>query len=234
MKVTREMICGHTPCSEGLEWFDTHYPDGEGDYQEILDKTVATGDGRYGGWLTCKLGSSGETVKLSNIEGYRLFAGSVEVTGNVACESIVCAGSLEVGGSLKVGDSLEVGGSLKVGNSLKVGSALKVGESLDVGGSLDVAGALRVGWHLEVGESLDVAGSLKVGWHLDVAGSLKVGRHLAVGESMVVGGSITTNLEYSLFVGLALKTSDWPTLGYLKAGEKPANMLSGHFIKTGS
>jgi len=236
MLITREMILEHTPCGEGLDWFDLNFPTGSGEYQAILDRTVEDGHSEYGHWLLDEIGQTRDHVELDTLDGDRIFCGSLTLRSG-KCRNLRVAGDLDVGLSLNVGKHLNVGGSMNVGKHLDVGWSMNVGDSLTVGWSLDV------GWRLTVGCSLDVGGYLTVGWSLDVGGSLTVGDSLTVGGSLTVGqyltvgwylnvgGSLTTDIAYPFLVGTKIKMVDWPTSGYLKAATKPASMLSGHFIE---
>ena len=147
MLITREMILEHTPCSEGVDWFDLNFPTGSGEYQAILDRTVEDGHSEYGHWLLDEIGPTQDHVDLSTLDGDRLFCGSLTL------RSVTCR-NLRVAGNLDVGESLNVGEALTVGEYLTVGRSLDVGWSLDVGGSLDVGQSLNVGQSLDVGDSL--------------------------------------------------------------------------------
>ena len=178
MLITREMILEHTPCGEGLDWFDLNFPTGSGEYQAILDRTVEDGHSEYGHWLLDEIGQTRDHVELDTLDGDRIFCGSLTLRSG-KCRNLRVAGDLDVGLSLNVGKHLNVGGSMNVGKHLDVGWSMNVGDSLTVGCSLDVGGSLTVGDSLTVGWSLDV------GWRLTVGCSLDVGRWVLPGRGPV-------------------------------------------------
>ena len=101
MDLTKSLIKAKSPCADGFRWFLRHYHDG-GNYQELLDALVDDGRVEDACWLISQFGPTDSVLVLDSLETEALvFAGAVEVRGNIEVASIIRTGrSIRAGGGV--------------------------------------------------------------------------------------------------------------------------------------
>ena len=237
MEFTKQFLRAKNPCANGFRWFSRHVQDGSG-YQEALDTLVQAGRVEDACWLLAQFGPTQEVLTLDAIEADAIvFAGSLQVLGNIDAETVVhTGGSIRAGGGLRAGGAITVGGDIRVEGGIHAGGALQAhGDvradwGVEVGGDLTCRGDLRTGWDAVCSGRLQLQGSAFIGQDLiahgavDCGKSLRVGGHLTGRESLraaqgiLVGGTIKGVVH--LEAGWGIKAGESiQVLGAIKAGE---------------
>ena len=141
MKITTELLKEKQACTEGVEKFIEHFPSGEAEYQDVLDKLAELNDTSNADWLLKTIGKTDAVLELDgNVERASLFfAGSIKVTGFLKVDFHLVAGSgieavdgIEAGCGIKAGDGIEAGWGIKSGWGIKAGDGIKAGSDFGI------------------------------------------------------------------------------------------------------
>lgn len=194
MDLTKNFVKAKRPCTEGFRWFLRHYEDG-GNYQELLDALVADGRINDACWLLDQFGPTDAVRTLDTLFAEAMvFAGTLEVRGNIETDGLVRAGrDIRAGGGIHVGDRLIAGGDLRCaggiwsGDALVTGGNLRAAWGIESQGEIACGGELRAGWAVHCSGELTVVGNALIGEDLDAA------EDVHCGKSLQAGGAIRTH-----------------------------------------
>jgi predicted acyltransferase (DUF342 family) len=179
MELTKEFIKSKRPCAAGFRWFlRTHH--GGGDYQPLLDALVSDGRVDDACWLLTQFGPTDAVFAVEAIDAEAIvFAGSLEVRGNIDVDSIVRAGR-----------SIKAGGGIRAGTAITAGEDIRAGGGIRSNGLIDAGGDVRAGWCIEVEDALTCKGDLRAEWDVSCGGALAVGGNATIGQDIRATGDV--------------------------------------------
>lgn len=204
--ITKNFVKAKRPCADGFRWFIRHHHEGS-NYQELLDALVAAGRVNDACWLLDQFGPTDGVLEVDSLGADAIvFAGTLEVRGNIEADtliragrSIVAGGSIRAGTALVAGEDVKAGGGLRCDGAARVGGDLRVEWGVDCAADLAVGGDLRAAWDVQVGGDLRVDGSAHVGQGLVVAGPVYCGKSLRAGGS--IAGADTVRAGSGIVAG---------------------------------
>lgn len=174
MDLSRDFIKAKRPCTDGFRWFLRTHREG-GDYQPLLDALVSEGRINDACWLLDQFGPTDAVLHLDNLEATAIvFAGSIEVRGNIEVDTLVRAGR-----------NIVAGGGVRSGGSIVTGEDLRVDGNIRCAEALDVRGDVRTGWGIEVDGTIRCGGDLRVEWDLHCRGQLDVDGKMHIGLFLI-------------------------------------------------
>ena len=123
MKITTQLLKEKKASSSCIDKFIEHFPSGEAEYQDVLDKLAELNDANNARWLLNTIGKTDAVLKIDgDIESKNLFfGGSIKVTGFIKVDFFLIAG-----GGIKAGLGIEAGDSIKAGLGFGVYAGLKI------------------------------------------------------------------------------------------------------------
>ena len=135
MKITKEFLHEKGACRSGYGWFMENFPDGEAEYQDVLDRLAEDDQVSHASWLMQKAGPDNSVKEVDEISGVKnfFFAGKVVVKGMISVTGYLMAGS-----GIKAGEGIEAGGGIKAGLGIEAGWGLKAGEGYGIFAGLRV------------------------------------------------------------------------------------------------
>lgn len=225
MDLTKTFLKAKRPCAEGFRWFIRHHQDG-GNYQEILDAFVSAGRVNDACWLLTQFGPTDEILVVDAIDAEAVvFAGTLQVRGNIEADSIVRAGrSIQAGGSIRVGSALIAGediradGAIRSAGTLEAGGDIKAGWGVEARERIACGGDLRAAWDLLCGERLNLDGNAFVGQDLIAEGAIACAKGLRAGGNIVGADSICAG--HGIVAGEGIRCALHLEAGWgIKAGE---------------
>ena len=175
MKITKSKLHGWSACNDGYEWFLRRFPDGEADYQDVLNALVEDGQLSYAHWLINHAGPDYDAV--------------LEVDGIADCKNFFAAGRLviktraTVTGWLRAGLGIESGEGIEAGEGIKAGLGIEAGCGIKAGLGIE-AGWLRAGLGIEAGEGIEAGKGIKAGDGIKAGCGIKAGLGIEAGEGI--------------------------------------------------
>ena len=118
MKITKSKLHGWSACNDGYEWFLRRFPDGEADYQDVLNALVEDGQLSYAHWLINHAGPDCDAV--------------LEVDGIADCKNFFAAGRLVIKTRATVTGWLRAGLGIEAGEGIKAGEGINAGDGFGV------------------------------------------------------------------------------------------------------
>ena len=116
MKITTKILQEKQACSSGVEKFIEHFPSGEAEYQDVLDKLAELNDVSNADWLIQTIGKTDAVLEINgNVERTNLFfAGSIKATGYISVDLyLIAGGGIEAGCDIKAGCGIKAGDGIK-------------------------------------------------------------------------------------------------------------------------
>ena len=107
MKITNDLLKGWNACADGYKWFNDHFPDGEAEYQTVLNALAEDDQPNYANWLMDHAGPDRDAV--------------LEVDAIVDCKNLFFAGRIVIKGSATVAKWLRAGTGIKAGWGIEAG-----------------------------------------------------------------------------------------------------------------
>ena len=147
MKITTQLLQEKKACSRGIEKFVEHFPSGEAEYQEVLDKLAELNDASNANWLLKKLGKTDAVLEINgNVERASLFyAGSIKVTGSIKVDFCLIAGDgIEAGRGIEAGCGIKAGDGIEAGLGIEAGRGIKAGDGINAGDDFGIFAGLRI------------------------------------------------------------------------------------------
>ena len=133
--ITRDHLAQLGACKSGMDFFDKTYPDGQAEYQDMLDKAVTGGHTDYATWLLDKIGPTEDILEVEEINEKELdivFAGRIFVKLEVVVRRLIA------------GRGIKAGQGIKAGWGIKAGRGIEAGEGIKAGGEYGIYAGLRV------------------------------------------------------------------------------------------
>ena len=141
MKITTQLLKEKKASSSCIDKFIEHFPSGEAEYQDVLDKLAELNDANNARWLLNTIGKTDAVLKIDgDIESKNLFfGGSIKVTGFIKVDFFLIAG-----GGIEAGLGIDAGFSIKAGDSIEAGWGIKAGDSIEAGWGFGVYAGLKI------------------------------------------------------------------------------------------
>ena len=136
MKITMDQLKGWGACRDGYELFLRRFPDGEAEYQDVLNALAEDDRPDYAYWLMNHAGPDRESV--------------IEVEAIADCKHFFAAGRLvikngaAVTGRLRAGWGIEAGKGIKAGLGIEAGEGIKAGLGIKAGEGFNIFAGLRL------------------------------------------------------------------------------------------
>ena len=132
MKITRDQLKGWGACRKGYEWFLRRFPDGEAEYQDVLNALAEDDLPSDADWLMNNAGPDREAVL------------EVEVIAN--CKHLFAAGRLVIKNGAAVTGRLRAGWGIEAGEGIKAGWGIEAGEGINAGEGIKAGLGIKAGW----------------------------------------------------------------------------------------
>ena len=130
MKITKDQLKGWAACRDGYEWFLSRFPDGEAEYQDVLNALAKDDRPTDAHWLMDHAGPDREAV--------------LEVKVITDCKHFFAAGRLVIKTSATVAGWLCAGEGIKAGWGIEAGEGIKAGWGIEAGGSIEAGEGLGI------------------------------------------------------------------------------------------
>ena len=212
MKITKDQLKGWAVCRDGYEWFLSRFPDGEAEYQDVLNALAKDDRPADAHWLMDHAGPDREAV--------------LEVKVITDCKHFFAAGRLVIKTSATVAGWLRAGGSIKAGGRIKAGWGIKAGEGIKASGSI------KAGWGIEADGSIKAGWGIEADWGIKASGSIEADGSIKAGEGIKAGEDIKAGEGLGIFAGLRLRLADWSIYARVIAKTKPHNLVSGSWVES--
>lgn len=98
--ITRDHLKELGACNAGLAFFDANHPDGQGEYQTLLDEAVKGGHVDYAEWLLHEVGPTADVMEVEEINDEELeivFAGRVAAKLGIIVKRLISGLGIEAG-----------------------------------------------------------------------------------------------------------------------------------------
>ena len=121
--ITRDRLAQLGACKSGMDFFDKTYPDGQAEYQDMLDKAVTGGHTDYATWLLDKIGPTEDILEVEEINEKELdivFAGRIFIKLGVVVRRLIAGKGIEAGWGIEAGRGIEAGGEYGIYAGLRV------------------------------------------------------------------------------------------------------------------
>ena len=118
MKITKDQLKSWAACREGYEWFLRRFPEGEAEYQDVLNALAEDDRPNDADWLMNHAGPDEQAV--------------IEVEAIADCKYFYAAGRLIIKTSATVA------------RRLRAGTGIKAGEGIEAGEDFGIFAGLRV------------------------------------------------------------------------------------------
>ena len=227
------------------------YPEGVA-YQDLLDR-CAEKYPDFGEWLLIKMGATDDVrvfdEPVNNVKEVIIFAGSLVFGSEVLIKSIIAGGDIEANSSIKAGEHIMAGDGIKAGLSIEAGDGIRAERSVKAGANIKAGISIRAGWEIKAGLDIEAGWEIKAnlgiiagrhieaGRNIEARKGIKAGRSIKAvwgikaGECIEAGKRIEAGKDHCIFAGLEIRPSLWPKYARVVAEQKPANLMSGYWIK---
>ena len=112
MKITKDQIRTWNACRKGYEWFLRRFPDGEAEYQDVLNALAEDDLPSDADWLMNNAGPDREAV--------------LEVEVIADCKHLFAAGRLVIKNGAAVTGRLRAGWGIEAGEGIKAGDGFNI------------------------------------------------------------------------------------------------------------
>lgn len=213
MKISSTALRAKRSCASGYRWFARHF-DNPAEYQRVLDALVVDGRVDDACWLLDHFGP----------------VAAVRVVDSISALALVFAGSLEVRGDLRCGAALSAGGNADIEHDLEVNGPVRAGKSLRVGGSIVGSDGLQVQHGLRSGGSIRSGLHIDAGWGIVAGSDIVAEGAIRAGECVVSAGDIEVGEGHGVYAGLSARRDAWPSSGQVRSKSPPVGLMSGLWV----
>ena len=112
MKISKEQLKSWGACKDGYEWFLRNFPEGEGEYQDVLNALASDDRQNDADWLMNKAGPDSNAV--------------LEVDCIVDCKHVFFAGQIVVKANISITGQMRAGRGIKAGKGFATFAGLRV------------------------------------------------------------------------------------------------------------
>ena len=127
--ITRDRLAQLGACKSGMDFFDKTYPDGQAEYQDMLDKAVTGGHTDYATWLLDKIGPTEDILEVEEINEKELdivFAGRIFIKLGVVVRRLIAGKGIKAGRGIEAGWGIEAGRGIEAGGEYGIYAGLRV------------------------------------------------------------------------------------------------------------
>ena len=127
--ITRDRLAQLGACKSGMDFFDKTYPDGQAEYQDMLDKAVTGGHTDYATWLLDKIGPTEDILEVEEINEKELdivFAGRIFIKLGVVVRRLIAGKGIKAGLGIEAGWGIEAGRGIEAGGEYGIYAGLRV------------------------------------------------------------------------------------------------------------
>ena len=145
--ITRDRLAQLGACKSGMDFFDKTYPDGQAEYQDMLDKAVTGGHTDYATWLLDKIGPTEDILEVEEINEKELdivFAGRIFIKLGVVVRRLIAGKGIKAGKGIEAGEGIEAGLGIEAGRGIEAGWGIEAGRGIEAGGEYGIYAGLRV------------------------------------------------------------------------------------------
>ncbi len=118
MKISKEQLKSWGACKDGYEWFLRNFPEGEGEYQDVLNALASDDRQNDADWLMNKAGPDSNAV--------------LEVDCIVDCKHVFFAGQIVVKANISITGQMRAGRGIEAGEGIKAGEGFAIFAGLRV------------------------------------------------------------------------------------------------------
>ena len=130
LKISKEQLKSWGACKEGYEWFLRNFPEGEGEYQDVLNALASDDRQNDADWLMNKAGPDSNAV--------------LEVDCIVDCKHVFFAGQIVVKANISITGQMRAGRGIEAGEGIKAGRGIEAGWGIEAGEGFAIFAGLRV------------------------------------------------------------------------------------------
>ena len=88
---------------------------------------------------------------------------------------------------------------------------------------------IKAGGFIKAGKSIKADESIKAGKSIEAGEYIKTSEYIEAGGYIEAGECIKAGEDYGVYAGLRMRISDMKESGYVKAQEKPKNLMCGYW-----
>lgn len=148
MKITKDQLKCWNACKDGYGWFLRRFPDGEAEYQDVLNALAEDDRPADADWLMNLAGPDREAVlEVDVIADCKHFfaAGRLVIkTSATVCRRLRAGCGIEAGRGIKAGCGIEAGDGIKASEGIKAGCGIKAGDGIEAGWGFGIFAGLRL------------------------------------------------------------------------------------------
>lgn len=148
MKITKDQLKCWKACKDGYGWFLRRFPDGEAEYQDVLNALAEDDRPADADWLMNHAGPDRESV--------------LEVEVIADCKHFFASGRLVIK------TSATVAGQLTAGDGIEAGTCINAGEGINAGTGINAGLGIKAGFGIESG-----CGGITAGDHFGIFAGLR-------------------------------------------------------------
>jgi hypothetical protein len=149
-------------------WFLSQFPEGEADYQDVLNALAEDDLPDEAHWLMDNAG--------------RDDAGQLDINGSERLKHIFSAGSLNVHHSLNIDGWIRAGSSIDAGQSLSAGQGILAGWNVRAGGNLRTNGEIKSGCRIDAGMNIEAGAGITSACAIHAGGDIRTEKGIDAGS----------------------------------------------------
>ena len=160
MKITKDQLKCWKACQDGYGWFLRRFPDGEAEYQDVLNALAEDDRPADAAWLMNHAGPDRESVlEVEVIADCKHFFASGRL---VIKTSATVAGQLTAGDGIEAGEGINAGEGIKAGTYIEAGTCINAGDGIKAGWGIKAGEGIKAGLGIEAGEGIEAGGGFGV------------------------------------------------------------------------
>ena len=235
MKITKDQLKCWNACKDGYGWFLRRFPDGEAEYQDVLNALAEDDRPADADWLMNLAGPDREAVlEVDVIADCKHFfaAGRLVIkTSATVCRRLRAGCGIEAGRGLKAGCGIEAGEGIKAGWGIKAGEGIEAGAGIKAGRGIKAGDGIKAGCGIKAGWGIKAGYGIKAGCGIEAGDGIKASEGIKAGCGIKAGDGIEAGWGFGIFAGLRLRLADWSLYARVIAKDKPANLISGSWVE---
>jgi len=205
------------------EWFLHRFPEGEADFQDILNALVEDDRPDDADWILDKFKSdSGAVMEVESIADCKHF---------FAAGHLIIKDGATVSGRLRAGRGIQAGKGIQAGEGIQAGWSIQAGEGIASGKGIKSKGNILAGCGIQAGDGIQAAGNIRAEWGIQAGTRIKAGCGIKAGLGIQAGLSIWAGRDFGIFAGLCVNPSEWMRHAQVISKSKPENLVSGYWVE---
>ncbi|QMV33228.1 hypothetical protein 23F_00068 [Ralstonia phage Gerry] len=241
MKITKDQLRAWSACADGYGWFLRRFPEGEAEYQDVLNALAKDDRPDDAHWLMNLAGADKTAVlELEFVADckYLFVAGSLIVKGAISVSKWLRAGcgieageGIEAGWGIKAGEGIEAGCGIEAGWGIKAGEGIKAGCGIEAGCGIKAGEGIEAGCGIKAGWGIEAGCGIKAGCGIEAGEGIKAGCGIEAGWGIKAGEGIEAGEEFGVFAGLRVRLPTWSLYARVIAKTKPKNLIGGAWVE---